>query len=151
MITYELTIESSDGDPIVIDDEGIITSAEVAFDTVNDKTQKKSNAILARMTICGNSDTGGKDKDRNKKLNKSLIAISEWARDLENETTYRKVTLTVRTDKGNDVLRTYEIPDMFVCDYVERYEIASADGNDRFKFELKLTQLQNELENVHIY
>lgn len=140
MIYYALKIESAGGDPIEIAEENMITSAEITFDTINDNTQKKSNAILAKMTLCGKIA---------KEINDSLIKISEWARDLKNETTYRKVTLTIYEDEDNTTLRIYELPDMFVCDYKETYK--SASENDNYTFELKLTQRENRLKEVKTY
>ena len=139
MIYYALKIESAK-EPIEITEKNMITSAEVAFDTINNNTQKKSNAILAKMTLCGKIAT---------EINDSLIKISEWARDLKNETTYRKVTLTIYEDEDNTTLRIYELPDMFVCDYKEIYK--SASENDAFTFELKLTQRENRLKEVKTY
>ena len=142
MIYYELKVESSEGE-IVIDAEKMITSAEVMFDTINNDTKTKSNAILARMTICGNI-TNGKDTS----INEQAIKLSEWARDLKNDTTYRNVTLTVKTDESS-ILRIYEIPDMFVCDYKESFK--SSDTNDAYTFELKLTQSENKLKEIKTY
>ena len=142
MIYYELKVESDEGE-IVIDKEKMITSAEVMFDTINNDTKTKSNAILARMTICGNI-TNGKDTS----VNEQAIKLSEWARDLKNDTTYRNVTLTVKTDEFT-ILRIYEIPDMFVCDYKESFK--SSDVNDAYTFELKLTQSENKLKEIKTY
>ncbi|MBQ4495683.1 MAG: hypothetical protein II968_07925 [Selenomonadaceae bacterium] len=50
MISYELKVESGD-EVIEITAEGTIYFAEVFLDTINNDTQKKSNAILARVTI----------------------------------------------------------------------------------------------------
>ena len=82
MISYELKVESGD-EVIEITEEGTIYFAEVFLDTINNDTQKKSNAILARVTIQGNIDAS---------INDNLIKFSEWARDLNAKTTYRKVT-----------------------------------------------------------
>ena len=143
MIYYELKIESKASGEISITDENIITSAEVMFDTINDDTRTKSNAILARMTICGNI-TNGKDTS----INEQAIKISEWARDLKNETTYRNVMLKIKTD-ATTTLRIYKIPDMFVCDYKENFK--SSDSNDAYTFELKLTQSENKLKDIKVY
>ncbi len=69
--------------------------------------------------------------------------------DLKNETTYRKVTLTVYEDNGGQVLRIYEIPDMFVYDYTEEYK--DVEQNNTFLFELKLTQRENRLKEIKTY
>lgn len=139
MIYYALKIEGG-SDKIEIEKGTEITSAEISFDTINDDTQRKSNAILARMTICGTVD---------EKINANLIKIFEWSRDLKNETTYRDVTLTVYSDDGDTVLRIYELPSMFVCDYKESYK--GANNNDAFTFELKLTQRENRIKEIKTY
>lgn len=139
MIYYELRIECGD-DVIEITEENTIYFAEVFLHTLNKDTQKKSNAMLALMTIQGGIKSS---------INDSLIKISEWARDLKNETTYRKVILTMKEDEAGVPLRTYEIPDMFVCDYREIYGNPS-DDKTAF-FELNLTQKENQLKNFNTY
>ncbi|MBR2773365.1 MAG: hypothetical protein IKD73_00035 [Selenomonadaceae bacterium] len=138
MIYYELKIESGD-DVIEITEENTIYFAEVFLDTINNDTQKKSNAMLARVTIQGNVEPG---------INERLIKISEWARDLNDKTTYRKITLTVKED-ATTTLRTYEIPDMFVCDYREVYGNPSDDKTSFF--ELNLTQKETKLKDFNTY
>ena len=138
MIYYELKVESGDN-VIEITEENTIYFAEVFLDTINNDTQKKSNAMLARVTIQGNIDVS---------INDSLIKISEWARDLNDKTTYRKITLTVKED-ATTILRTYEIPDMFVCDYREVYGNPS-DDKTAF-FELNLTQKETKLKDFNTY
>jgi len=139
MIYYELKIESAN-ETIEIMEENTIYFAEVFLDTLNNDTQKKSNAMLARVTIQGNIEPS---------INESLIKISEWARDLKNETTYRKVILTMKDDEAGSMLRTYEIPDMFVCDYREVYSSPKEDTTSFF--ELNLTQKENQLKNFNTY
>ena len=138
MIYYELEI----GD-IKITESGIITYAEVFFNTLNKDTKTKSNAILAKMKICGNLDIG---KDTS--INDRAIKLSEWARDLNKSTTYRNVILTVKTDETT-VFRVYEIPDMFVIDYKESFK--SSEENDAYNFELTLTQSDNKLKEIKTY
>ena len=140
MIYYELKIEQGDN-VIEITEDNAIDFADVTIDTLNNDTQKKSNALLARMTIQGKIDSS---------INDRLIKISEWARDLKNESTYRKVTLTVKEDPVT-VLRTYEIPDMFVCDYSETYRSPKDENGDGSFFELNLTQKENKLKEFNTY
>ena len=139
MIYYELKIES-DEDTIEITKESMIFFAQVSFDTINNDTQKKSNAILTRMVVKGKIDES---------INDSLLKISEWARDLNDSTTYRKVTLTIKKDAAGKILRTYEVPAMFVCDYNESY--GAPDDDDESSFELKLTQGENRLKDFNTY
>lgn len=139
MIYYELKIES-DGEAIEITEPNMIFFAEVSFDTTPDTTQKKSNAILTRLSVQGKID---------ETINESLTKISEWARDLNDATTYRKVTLTVKKDEVGKILRTYEIPDMFVCDYNEVYGAPSDEKESTFS--LKLTQRENRLKEFNTY
>ena len=139
MIYYELKIES-DGESIEITEPNMIYFAQVSFDTLADATQKKSNAILAYMVVQGVID---------ETINDSLLKISEWARDLNDSTTYRKVTLTIKKDAAGKILRTYEVPAMFVCDYNESY--GAPDDDDESSFELKLTQRENRLKDFNTY
>lgn len=139
---YELKIESSE-ESIEITEKNMITSAEIKFDTINNETKAKSNAILARMTICGKI-YAGKDGD----ITDKMVKISNWSRDLNEQTTYRNVKLTVKSEGGAE-LRFYEIPDMFVCDYDELYK--ADGGKDNGTFELKLTQSANKLKEIKTY
>ena len=139
MIYYELKIESSE-ETIEIKEENTIYYAAVILDTINEDTQQKANAILAKMTVRGKIEPT---------INDSLIKISEWARDLKKDTTYRKVTLTIKEDEVGSILRTYEIPLMFVCDYREIYGEPKEDKPN--VFELKLTQKENYLKDFNTY
>ncbi len=139
MIYYELKIESSE-ETIEINEPNMINFADISLDTLNDDAQKKSNAILARMSVKGKIEAS---------INDALIKISEWTRDLKEATTYRKVTLTVKSDNSGVILRTYEIPDMFVCDYREVY--GAPENEDGTYFVLKLTQKENQLKNFNTY
>lgn len=139
MIYYELKIESSE-ETIEINEPNMINFADISLDTLNDDAQKKSNAILARMSVKGKIEAS---------INDALIKISEWTRDLKEATTYRKVTLTVKSDETGVILRTYEIPNMFVCDYREVY--GAPENEDGTYFVLKLTQKENQLKNFNTY
>ena len=139
MIYYELKIESDD-DTIEITEPNKIYAAKVSLQTVNYGTQKKSNAILTTMSIYGVID---------ETTNDSLLKISEWARDLNGATTYRKVTLTVKSDDNGKILRTYEVPYMFVDDYDELYN--SPEDKLETCFELELSQLENRLKEFNTY
>lgn len=140
---YELKIESPE-DSIEIKEKGMITSAEVFFNTINNETRAKSNAILAQVTICGKIYSGSKDD-----ITDRAVKISNWAHDLNESSTYRNVKLTIKGDGGAE-LRYYEIPDMFVCDYKEIYK-ADGNGKDTGTFELKLTQSENNLSGIKTY
>ena len=139
MIYYELKIESSE-ETIEITEKNMIYFADVSLDTLNNDAQKKSNALLARMSIQGKIEAS---------INDALIKISEWTRDFKEATTYRKVTLTIKSDETGVILRTYEIPDMFVCDYSEVY--SAPEDEDGTFFALKLTQKENQLKNFNTY
>ena len=140
MLNYALKIESAER-TIEITEKGMILSANVYFDTSNNKTQTKSNNILAQMIIKGYIEKGNEES-----INKKLIKVSEWARDLKQATTYRKVTLEIKKD-DDTLVRTYDIPSMFVCDYKEFFD----SENDTYKFELILNQSDNKLGEIKIY
>jgi len=142
MIYYELKIESST-EEIVVNEKNVITFAEVVFETDDKNTKTKSNAILAQMTVRGIIVQG-----QDTSINEQAIKLSEWARDLKNSTTYRNVTLTLRDDEDESIVRIYKIPAMFVCDYKETF---STTDNNAFTFELKLNQSTNKLNDIKIY
>lgn len=139
MVNYELKIESSE-ETIEINENEIIKSAVVIFDTVNENAQKKTNSIVVRVNITGQI---------NSTVNEALIKIMNWTRDLKNDTTYRNVTLTVHDDEGGSILRIYELPAMFVCDFKENFGDTSSD--DSGTFELKLIQKENQLKEIKAY
>ena len=142
MTYYELKIESSEGE-IVVNEKNVITFAEVVFETNDKNTKTKSNAILAQMTVRGIIVQG-----LDISINEQAMKFSEWARDLKNSTTYRNVTLTVKNDEDESIVRIYKIPAMFVCDYKETF---NATENNAFTFELKLNQSANKLNDIKIY
>lgn len=138
MIYYELKIESGDN-VIEIAEAHTIYFAKVFLDTTSENTKTKSNAMLARVIIKG---------DIKPSINDKLIAISEWARDLIDETTYRKVILTIKIDSRTP-FRTYEIPDMFVYNYREEY--GDPIDNKTAIFELELRQKETKLDEFNTY
>lgn len=140
MIFYELKIEAGEDAISISAESSAIFFAEIVLDTENNYAKKKSNAIQARMTIRGKIEP---------EITDSLLKISEWARDLNDDTTYRKVTLTIKADAAGKILRTYEIPMMFVIDYFETYDAPKED--DATIFELVLAQKENQLKDFNTY
>lgn len=147
---YTLKIEWDDGEKTIEigatkEEQVVITDAEVMLDTVDDYTRNKSKAMLAKISVKGQI-LGTKAP----KLKESLRDIFLWATDFEVDTTYRKVTLTVK-ESSNNVLRTYEIENMFVSDYKEKYRNSDEKGGQGDKggiFELYLTQQENDLDKI---
>ena len=147
---YTLKVEWDDGEKLIEigeskDEQAVITDAEVFLDTIDDTTRNKSKAMLAKINVKG--QIIGK---KIPKLKDSLLDIFNWARDFEVDSTYRKVTLTIKEDAAT-VLRTYEIQNMFVRDYKETYQNSDQKGGQGDKggmFELALTQQENDLKKI---
>ena len=116
-----------------------ITMATVHMDTIDDDTFTKSQAMLMRIHIEGEINAAVKDK---------LREIFEWSKDLNDKTTYRKVTVEV---VGGVVtpIRECTLDKVFVRDYKEVYD--KGKGDEGGKFILDLTQKQNELDTVNFY
>ena len=149
-MNYTLKIEWDDGEQSIEigaskEEQAVITDAEVMLDTIDDTTRNKSKAMLAKINVKG--QIIGK---KIPKLKDSLRDIFLWATDFSVDTTYRKVTLTVKEDEAT-VLRTYEIENMFVRDYKETYRNSDEKGGQGDKggmFELDLTQQENDLDKI---
>lgn len=151
-MNYILKIEWDDGEQSIEigaskDEQAVITDAEVMLDTIDNTTRNKSKAVLAKINVKGQIIGKGQGIT---KLKDSLRDIFLWATDFSVDTTYRKVTLTVKEDEAN-VLRTYEIENMFVRDYRETYRNSVEEGGQGDKggmFELNLTQRENNLTTI---
>ena len=121
------------------DEDSAIESAEIFFDTTDDDVRQKSGSMLAKIEIKGKILKG------KPVLMKKLSKLSEWAHDRRAETTYRDICIGVKS--GEDSFQVvYVIKNVFVVDYKESY--ALTDEQD--KFELRLTQRENNLDKIEI-
>lgn len=147
---YTLKIEWDDGEKAIEigaseEEENVITDGEIFLNTIDENTRNKSKAMLAEINVKG--QIIGK---KSPKLRESLRDIFNWARDFEVDTTYRKVTLTIK-ESSTTVLCTYEIENMFVRSYKETYQNSNQKGGQGDKggmFELDLAQQENDLKKI---
>lgn len=117
----------------------VIQSVEIFFDTTDDEVRQKSGSMLAKIEI------KGEIVQENPVLMKKLSKLSEWAHDRRAETTYRDICIGVR-GSSNSFQVVYVIKNVFVVDYKESY--VAPKGED--KFELHLTQRENNLDKIEI-
>lgn len=155
MLRFMVDIESADGTAIRLggpDADGVlsadVTDVEVLLDTHDDQVTEKASGMLARVTV-----KGAIAKDDNPEL----LKVFAWAKDFDEDTTYRKVKITVYSDDKGKVFRTYEFEEMFVRDYEESYVVTekSDDNKGNVKetraFALYMTQIKNKLDKVKSY
>ena len=144
---YQVTITDSKGDTIVLssmenEHEGKedIICASYKSNTLNDESIAHSNDVRAEMRIIGRITVENK---------KSTCELANWAKETDSNRIYRTVKLVVResTSSSADILRSYEIKNMFILDYTEGYEISTENlpgelksENDNGLFELYLVQ-----------
>ena len=118
----------------------MIESVEIFFDTTDNNVKMKSGSMLAKIEIKGKIP-----KAPASALVKKLSKLSEWAHDRSAETTYRDICIGVKA--GSDVFQVvYTIKNVFVVDYKEIYALAEGQN----KFELRLTQRENNLDKIEI-
>lgn len=141
---YKLRIEWGDEQVIEIgannDEEKIITDVDVWMHTLNDNATKKTNAMLARVTVKGTIDAS---KDSLKKnLSQKLRDIFEWSKDFNSGTTYRTIRLEMYENEFT--FRKYKLDRVFLHDYKEQY----GEGDQVGTFMLEITQQDNELDTI---
>ena len=144
---YDVTITSSGGEEIKLvtkteqnENDALISGVKVAFDTLDDNVNQKSNAMLARIEVRGAITANNVE---------ALSKIVNWMKDF-TPAAYRKVKIIVYEDIST-ILRTYEIDEVFPRDYDEMYGSLEDDthkGDPRFV--LKMTQKQNKLQSIRI-
>lgn len=116
----------------------MIESVDVFFDTVDNDVKTKQDSMLAKVTIKGKiTDTPA--------LTKKLRKLSEWAYDYNSETIYRDICIAVKAS-GTDFQVVYTLKSVFVVDYKELYGV----GKDMDRFELRLTQRENHMDEIEI-
>lgn len=119
-----------------------IKSVDILFDTIDNDVKKKSSSMLAKIVIKG-------EISKNPELTKKLRKLSEWARDRSSDTAYRDVCIAVK-EGDNTFQVVYTIKNVFVVDYNEVYGCDGSDESERDRFELHLTQAENNLDNIDI-
>jgi len=121
----------------------VIKTVDISFDTVDNNVKRKSGSMLAKIEIKGEILGGAGLRTKYEKL-------SEWAHDRSADTTYRDICIAVKAD-GDTYQVVYVIKNVFVVDYKEIYV---CDGNvhdeEKDRFELRLTQMENNLDKIDI-
>ena len=141
LISFGTDITSSGDDSEQDSDESsVIDSAEIFFDTLDDNVKQKSGSMLARITIAGNVP-------QNPKFMKKFRKLTEWTRDKTSETQYRDICIAIKSSETAFQV-VYTFKEVFVLDYKEIYTSKSGEGSDRF--ELKLTQRENNMNKIDI-
>lgn len=139
---YELTITDSKGTEIKLsskDGEEDIICAFYKSNTLNDSAIARSNDVRAEIRIIGKITAGNKDR---------TCELANWSKEKNSSLIYRKVKLTMYPSTSNsELLRNYELENMFVLDYMESFEMPTENfpkgtnlGNDNGLFELYLVQ-----------
>lgn len=123
---YDLKITDNKGNEIVLssmegkcDGKQDIIAASYTSNTINNEAVSRSNDVRAEIKIIG----------RITRENKAMTCnVANWAKETNTDLTYRTVTLTVyptTTSSATDILRNYEIKNMFVLDYTECFEMTT--------------------------
>ena len=140
---YTINIKSKDNEEIIFgkndSEKDVITDVNVILDTIDDNVRQKSNIMQAKVTIKGKIA---------KEIMPELIKIFNWSKDADKEKWYRSLEIKIFESEGS-VIRKYNFEQMFVVDYFEFYNVEGNNKDDRF--ELKLTQLENNFKTIVTY
>lgn len=142
---YELKITDSKGGEISLSSikktqngKEEILSALYKSNTLNDEAMSRSNVVRAEMRVIGRITKENK---------KTVCDIANWAKETDENLIYRKVKLVTRpSSSSSEVLRSYEIENMFVLDYTESFDCPTENSgtvsqqDDNGLFELYLVQ-----------
>lgn len=115
-----------------------IRSVDINFDTRmgEDEPQKKSKDMQANVEIEGDIDSS---------INKQMKELSDWARDFDAETTYRRVDIEIDDESAKT---KYILPKMFVTNF--NYQNSSDKKSNRAVFKLKLMQREDALAEIWV-
>lgn len=146
---YEITISNNDGTiEFSTKEEGnavSIESVEFRMNTINDNTRNRADAVRAEFEIKGIVDNNNSE---------NTLKLLKWSIDQDQKTLYRDVEVVVY-NSGNcsgDVLRRYQISNMFVIDY-EEYHITEKDSNknqETLNFRLFIAQKEGD-KDIKVY
>jgi hypothetical protein len=149
---FSIKITSEDGEIIEIGKEdkeaenNLITEVTIHMDTVNNDVSNKSNAMLAKIKICGVID---------EIIGDELLKIFQWSKALKENQWYRTIEIKIKTSMEK-VYRNYSFEKVFVVDYIEIYKTEKdssqdAKNEDKTHFELYLTQKENYFKTIEAY
>ena len=139
---YQLTIKNAD-ETIELSTKEQNGSAEIQtvvfkMNTLDDNTRNRADAVRGEITITGPITKENKEKTKR---------LAKWAMDANKKTLYRNVVIVVYDGENcsGDVLRRYEVDNMFVIDYEENFGTSADEG----KYTLFMAQKEgNEKKEV---
>lgn len=116
MAGYKISITNSEGaiefSTAGEDNAVSIKSVEFRMNTLNDDTRNRADTVRAEFEIKGKIDNNNRD---------NTLKLLNWSIDKNQKTLYRDVEVIVYNSENcsGDVLRRYDISNMFVIDYEE--------------------------------
>lgn len=128
---YRLTVTDSKGNEILLSSmkkdteeserSGDIFGASYKSNTINDEALSRSNDVRAEITVNGIISSANKAE---------TCKLASWAKETDSDLVYRTVKLETytATDENATLLRSYEIKDMFVLDYTEKFSDLKNDA-----------------------
>ena len=146
---YSIKITSEDGEVIELgndtEEKSLITDIKIHLDTINDNVSEKAMGMLAKIAVKGIISNSEAAK-------KKYIDLFKWSKSLSRNQWYRSLVIKSYVDGTQDVHRTYQFDNVFVVDYIEEYSTTTANNDGKKdRFELYLTQKENNLQNIDTY
>lgn len=135
LITFGMEETDNEG----INDKALITHFDIFFNTIDKDVKQKSGGMLAKVEIQGKILKAPV-------LMKKFSKLSEWAHDRRAETTYRNICIGIKSS-ADAFQAVYTLKNVFVVDYREIYEL----HEDQDRFELRLTQRENNMDKIEIF
>lgn len=139
----KITIKGENGKDIVLGGEGgnetdSIKELKLQLDTPNDNAKSRKEAIMAKVSFKGKMESSEGNDTHNR-----LISLFKWAQGYDGGD-YRTVVIEIMKTVENEpvLVRSYEFPKMFICDYTENY------SDDELTFEMKLNQREGNVAAV---
>lgn len=138
MAGYQINISNSEGEIEFSsekeDNAVTIKTVDFRINTINDNTRNRSDAIRAELEIRG---------EINKSNRESTLKLLKWSIDNNQKTLYRKVEVVVYDSENltGEVLRRYEIANMFVIDYDET---TCSESDEMLNFRLFIAQKEGD-------
>lgn len=116
-------------------DKPDITKVIFTMNTLDNSTRNKADSVRSELEISGTINAENRDRTK---------MLAKWSLDADRKTLYRDVEVVVYSSRNctGDVLRRYQISNMFVIDYAETFDgdgdsgtfklfIAQKEGNNK--------------------
>lgn len=145
MSVFLIKIESDSGEAITLggpESPNTVTGVSVAMATLGENVYTKSNAMLAMIEVKGTLE---------KENSAEIIKLFNWAKDFKEASTYRKLTIQVWRDEFDADSRIYEIPQVFVTDFIEAYQLDNKKDttvNKHGSYVLKMNQKESTMAKI---